>query len=335
MTKIYSMDYLKQKLKTETNPAKVQQLKMLLDEMSEVYPDESELIENPKDIFTSPDKWKSSQIKKKLVLCIQGESFTGKTFQALTASHLTQKHIENDYKNLDEDKRDFFKKKLDEYIPFTPLWVIGTEESTHECLTSSDNYNYFKHADINYVEVLQRGSGLTLIDQMKTYKNFLIALYSLSNEKRGTIVLDSMSSILSAQHEIIRRIVGKLPSLKKEQGIMPKHWFWRNVEQEGIMFFGRISPMNFIFTIKVIKQAKEGDEDIMKVRWHEETNLHLSSVLMRNERIGKEANFRTTIMKCRPNKNLYNKVYRNLTVPALMYNIFTTKEQKKQPIKTK
>lgn len=324
--KNYSIKSLKEKLKSESDAGKKKQLRLLLDEMAEVYPDESEIPNDPKTLFTQPAKWKSKEIKKKLVMGVLGESFSGKTFTTLSASHLTEKHIMNDFKNIQIKQKKKFIEFLSEYIPFTPVWVIGTEKSTHECLTSMDNEEYFEHANINYVEVLERGDGLTLVDHFKTYKNFLIALYSLTNLKQGTVILDSMSGILAAQHEVVRRIIMKVPSLKKEQGVMPRHWFWRNVEQEGIMFYGRMLPVNFLFTVKIIKQHNESGNDIEKVKWHEETNRHLSSVIIKNERIGEKANFRSTIQKCRPNKELYHKVFNNLSLPMFMYNLFLSKK---------
>lgn len=325
--KIHSLENLQRQLKLEKDIGKREQLRLLLDEMSEVYPDESEIPDNPYDLFTVPKQWKSSNMKRKIVLGWLGESFTGKTFSALSASHLTEKHIKNDFKGLNEEQLKYFLQGLKRYIPFTPVWVIGTEVSTYECLTSDDNEEYFEHANINYVEVLQKGSGLTILDQIRTYKNFLIAMYALSNLKRGTVILDSSSGVLSAQHEVVRRIIGKLPSLKKEQGILPRHWFWRNVEREGIMFWGRIMPVNFIFTIKIIMQSIEGNKDLKKIRWWEETDRHLSSILIENKRIGKQANFSSYIEKCRTNTSLYGKTYKNLTLPLFMYNLINAKKR--------
>jgi len=326
--KIVSLQALQRQLKVEKDLGKREQLRILLDEMAEVYPDESEIPKNPYDLFTIPKQWKSSNIKRKVVMGWLGESFTGKTFGALSASHLTPKHIKNDFKGLTDEQIEYFLQGLKRYIPFTPVWVIGTEESTYECLTSDDNEEYFRHANINYVEILQKGTGLTLIDQIKTYKQFLIAMYALSNLKRGTVILDSSSGILSAQHEVVRRIIGKIPTLKKEQGILPRHWFWRNVEREGIMFWGRIMPVNFIFTIKIIMQSKENEKDFEKIRWWEETDRHLASFIVKNKRIGKQANFNSYIDKCRTNTTLYGKTYKNMTMPLFMWNLINAKKRK-------
>jgi len=326
--KTYTIKKLQAELKTEKDLGKREQYRLLLDEMGEVYPDESEIPSNPRDIFITPKQWKSSNMKRKLVMGILGESFTGKTFSACSASHLTEKHIRNDFQGLTAKEIEYFLFQLRRYIPFTPVWVIGTEESTYECLTSDDNEEYFKHADINYIECLEKGSGLTLLDQIRTYKNFLIAIHALSNLKRGTVVLDSSSGVLSAQHEIVRRIIGKLPSLAKSQGILPRHWFWRNVEREGIMYWGRIMPIHFIFTIKIIMQSKETEKDFEKIKWWEETDRHLSSILIKNKRFGKQANFNSTIEKCRINTTLYNKTYKNLTMPLFMWNLVNAKKRK-------
>ncbi len=326
--KTYTLEKLQKQLKFEKNVEKREKLRSILDEMAEVYPEESEIPDDPKTIFTTPKQWKNSKIKRKLVLASLGQSDSGKTTLVNTVSHLTPKHIKNDFKGLNDKQMEFFLQGLKNYIPFTPVWVIGTEESTYECLTSDDNEEYFEHANINYIEVLSKGSGLTLLDQFRTYKNFLIALYALSNLKKGTIILDSSSGVLSAQHEIIRRIIGKLPSLKKEQGILPRHWFWRNVEREGIMYFGRIMPVHFLFTIKVIMQSIEGKKDLEKIRWWEETDRHLSSIIIKNKRIGKQANFNSTIEKCRVNSSLYGKTYKNLTMPLFMWNLINAKKRK-------
>ena len=325
--KIISLKRLQEDLKKEKDLGKREQLRLVMDEMAEVYPDESEIPDDPRTIFTTPKQWKSSKMKRKIVMGILGPSFTGKTFTACSSSHLTEKHIRNDFQGLTAKEIEYFLFQLKRYIPFTPVWVIGTEESTYECLTSDDNEEYFRHANINYIEVLSKGSGLTILDQIRTYKNFLIAIYCLSNLKRGTVILDSSSGILSAQHEIVRRVIGKLPSLAKSQGILPRHWFWRNVEREGIMFWGRIMPVHFLFTIKIIMQSKENGKDFEKIKWWEETDRHLSSVIIKNKRIGKQANFNSTIEKCRINTTLYNKTYKNLTMPLFMWNLINAKKR--------
>lgn len=333
MTKarIYSLDYLSSRLKEEKDPRKREQMRLLLEEMSEVYPEESELIDDPYELFTTPKQWQSRKLRRKLVIGTKGVSFSGKSYEMLSASHLTRKHIENDFKALKSKERDEFCDWLeDNFLPFTPLWVIGTEESTLEILRSFDNEEYFEHADINYVEVLKKGKGMTILDHMATYKNFLIALYSLSNLDRGTIMLDSTSGVLAAQHEIVRKIIGKIPSLKKEQGILPRHWFWRNVEREGMMFYGRIVNAHFMFTAKTIVSSREDGEDYVKVRWYEEADRHLSSIIFNNDRISEtEAKFRTTVEKCRIDSSLYGKSYQNLTMPIFMYNLYLTYKQRK------
>lgn len=325
--KTYSIKSLEAKLKTTVDPEKRRELKLLLDDMAEVYPDESEIPDNPEEIFVMPKQWKDkSKIKRKVVMCIKGQSFSGKTFTALSASHCTEKHIRHDFKGLNEDKLNYFLQGMKRYLPFTPVWVIGTEASTYECLDSDDNEEYFEHADVRYVEVLERGSsGLSLLDHIRTYKNFLIALYSLSNQNRGTIVLDSSSSILTAQHEIVRRVINKIPSLREHQGVPPIKWFWRAVEREGIMYFGRLTPINFIFTIKQVIQSKENEKEFLKTRWWEETDRHLSSIILQNEQIGNSDVFRSIVEKCRPNKTLQNKSYQNLTIPMFMYNLINAK----------
>jgi hypothetical protein len=53
---------------------------------------------------------------------------------------------------------------------------------------------------------------------------------------------------------------------------------------------------------------------------------------MKNARLDKKVGgrpvFNTTIEKCRPNAKLYNKVYKNLTMPKFMYNIFLNSKKK-------
>ena len=321
--KTYSIAKIEEKLREESDLQKRRQLKLILDEMAEVYPDRTEIPDKPEDLYISPKEWKTKKVNNKLVMGVLGESFTGKTFTTLTSSHLTEKHIRHDFSRLPKDKLEGFIDYVKTYIPFTPVWVIGTEESTLECLKSEDNKEYFEHSNIHYVEILEKGtSGTSLLDHMKTYKNFLIALYALSNITRGTIIIDSMSTILSAQHEIVRRIIMGVPELKKEQGILPRHWFWRNAEQEGIMFFGRVIKCNFIYTAKVLQQNRAGGETVEKIRYHEETNKHLSSIILRNKKMDKKATFTSQIEKCRPNIKLYNKVYKNLTLPKFMYNLY-------------
>jgi len=329
--KIYSLDSISKKLMTETDPDKRKQLKLLLEEMAEVYPDENEIPNDPEELFILPKQWKSSEIKKKIVMCIKGHSSSGKTFSSLSASHLTTEHIKNDFKRLPEGDFNYFFSELKKYIPFTPIWVIGTEASTYECLTSDDNEEYFENADIRYIEVskLNKDGGTSLLDKVSIYKNFLKALYALSNEKRGTIVVDSASPILDAQHEIVRRVVMKVPNLKEHQGIPTRHWFWRNNEQEGIMMFARLTPINFIFTIKVVTQSTESEKELEKIKWHEETNRHLSSIIVNNEYVS-NGKFRSTIEKCRPNSRLMGRSYQNLTMPLFMYNLIQEKKKMKK-----
>ena len=329
--KIYSLDYLQNKMKEEKDPLKRAQFRQLLDEMAEVYPDEDELVEDPYSLFKTPKDWQSKKLRRKLVIGTKGVSFSGKSYEMLTASHLTRKHIMHDFKTLSKkEKEDFATWLEDNFVPFTPLWVIGTEESTLEILRSFDNEEYFEHADINYVEVLKKGSGLTILDQMGTYKNFLIALYSLSNLKRGTVILDSTSGVLAAQHEIVRRVIGKLPSLAKSQGILPRHWFWRNVEREGMMFYARIITAHFMFSAKTIISSRINEPDFVKTKWYEEADKHLSSIIFNNDRISEtEAKFRTTVEKCRIDSRLYGKSYQNLTMPIFMYNLYLSYKQRK------
>lgn len=299
--------------------------------MGEVYPNESELIDDPYKLFITPKQWKSKSIKKKLVYGVRGESFSGKSYGLLSTSHLTEKFIRNDFKSMNSKLRDEFIQWLkDNFLPFTPLWVIGTEESTHEILTSFDNEEYFEHANINYVEILQKAEGgLTLLDHINTYKQFLIAIYSLSNITRGSIIVDSATTILNAQHEVVRRVIGKIPTLKKEQGILPRYWFWRNVEQEGMMFYGRIVKAHFFFSVKDIIQHTEDGQDIEKTKWHEETNRHLASIIVKNERQSKtEPIFRSTIEKCRIDSSLYGKTFQSMTMPMFMYNLFLTYKER-------
>lgn len=326
--KIHSLKALESALDSEKDINKREQLKLLLDEMAEVYPDESEIPDDPYKLFYTPNYWKK-KLKKSIVMGIKGHSSHGKTYEALSVSHLTPKYIEHEFKGISNKERENFKKFIDEFYSFTPVWVIGCESSTLECLTSMDNEGYFEHANINYVEVQQKGRGLSLVDHVKTYKNFLIAMYTLSNIKGGTIIIDPISAVLNAQHEIVRRIIMKVPSLKKHQGVPTRHWFWRNTEQEGIMFYGRIVEANFIFTVKVITQHLEGGEDIEKIRWHEETNKHLSSIIVNNDKVPGKNIFRSTIEKCRLNNNLVNRTYENMTLPTFMYNLYLSKKELK------
>jgi len=54
--KIYSLQKLQKQLKTEKDLTRREQLRQVLDEMAEVYPDESEIPSNPREIFTTPTK---------------------------------------------------------------------------------------------------------------------------------------------------------------------------------------------------------------------------------------------------------------------------------------
>lgn len=324
--KTVSLKKMERSLDEEKDPTKREQLRILLDEMGEVYPDEDDIPDDPKKIFTTPQQWKKEQ-PNKLIACIKGRSGSGKTYTGLSSSHLTPKHIQNDFQGISQNQRQKFIEFIKKYIPFTPLWVIGTEQSTYECLKSIDNEEYFEHCNINYIEIQQKGKGLSLLDHIKTYRQFLIAIYALSDQEQGTLMIDTNSGVLSSQHEIVRRVIMKVPQLKKTQGIMPRHWFWRNVEQEGIMYFGRIINMNFIITVKIIDQHLENGEDIEKIKWHEETNKHMSSIIMTNEQIDGKNQYRSKIEKCRTNSRLLNKTYSNLTLPMFMYNLFLSKQE--------
>jgi len=75
-------------------------------------------------------------------------------------------------------------------------------------------------------------------------------------------------------------------------------------------------------------QSVEGGEDIEKIKWWEETDRHLSSIIVKNKRIGKRANFNSTIEKCRINTSLYGKSYKNMTLPLFMWNLINAKKKK-------
>lgn len=320
--RLTSLKLLEEQLHKETDPQRRENMRMLLDEMGEIYPDFSEIPDDPKKLFKPLQELRKNRIIK-VNMSVIGRSSSGKTYFGGTASHCTPKYIDFLFKSISSEIRKEFKEYLSRFIPFTPLWVIGTEESTLDCFDSDDNKEYFKHSDINIVETLVKSKGGTnILNYPETYKNILIALYALANEKQGTILLDSGTTPMNAQHEIMRRIIMKIPSIKREQGINPRHWFWRNVEQEGLNFFLRIVGMNTITTYKIIDQHLENGVDIEKIKWYEEASRHLSSIIIYNEQIKGKKEFMSTIQKCRINSNLDGLKYQNFTMPKFMFKLY-------------
>jgi hypothetical protein len=256
---------------------------------------------------------------------IKGKSSSGKTRLALSLSKCCAGLIE---KEVTKDEAKVLIDLLGSGLlpDVTPIWVLGTEESTQKELYAIESKDYYSNTDIKYVEVCEFTDGK--IDHLKTFNNFMKFMKRFAvNTPKGTIVIDGFSSILYCMHEIIRRDIMSIPEFKKEQGVPAKYWFWRNTNCEIIMLMLRRIPMHKILTYKITKGRETEDEIEWKTRWHEDTNKHLSDTIIENSLIEKNntANFISKFEKCRNKKSLIHKEFSNLNGTKLLYEVFSRK----------
>lgn len=319
-----TQESLGREAKAELNQRKKEKIEKMRDEMQDIYPDLSKL---PKPETFLKDIKKKKNIKLKLMTGIRGETFTGKSYQAFSYGRLIDGIIQNDVKN--KLFRDLLLSKLNFFIPFSPVYILGGEESTEECLYSFDNKDFFSVMDIKYIEVPILD---TKIDPVASYKNLLTKLYSIikyRSKSGGTLVIDPLSTPLEWMHYIMRRKIMKIPEIKPEQGILSRYWWWRNAEMDSLMLLFRKIPMNVICTYKVEEQHYEGSKKpIYKTLWWQRANAHLSSNIITNTKTESKRVFISRIDKCRLNSYVYGLKIRNMVGTKFMLNLLTAKPKK-------
>lgn len=272
------------------------------------------------DIFSKRDD--NKKIHDYELYGIKGRSSSGKTRTALSFAKCVDELI---YKEINKPEAKYVLDLISNgSIPqFSPVYIMGTEESTQKEIYAVSNVDYYSNTDIRFLEINEYTDGL--LDHKKTYNNFLKNLKRfLVNKPKGTLVIDSFSFILYCMHEIIRREVMAIPELKKEQGVPAKYWFWRNTNCEMIMLLLRRLPMHKVLTYKITKGREIEDEIEWKTRWHEDTNYHLSDTVVENtlRELNNEAYFTSKIEKCRNNKSLIHKEFKNLNGSKLIYEMY-------------
>lgn len=287
------------------------------------------VIENPKYDPEFAKKFKSSKdLANKPpnyeLVALTGKSFSGKTRLALSVARVV-KELDTLKQDMAESDANVLYKLLDSNIipAVTPIYVLGTEESTAGELYGRSSANYYESFDIKFIE-LAKFDGSTY-DYIGTYNEFLAALqYFVESKVTGTIVIDSMSPILQAMHYIMRTKIMKISPMAREQGVPARYWFWRNQQMESAMLCLRHLAMHKIVTYKMAKgyQADEDSEVEYKIRWHEDTNYHLSNTRIDME-IGKLGNqFIAKFDKCRNKPMLFNKEFKNLNASKMFLEIY-------------
>jgi len=252
-------------------------------------------------------------------IALTGKSFTGKTRLALSCSKMTKELYKNELEPNEVKEMD---RIFDKIPDASKVYVIGLEESTGDELFSSKNSDYYSNVDIKFKEITEYNGNGAIYDYIETYNNFLKYLKYIQSSglKDITLVIDSMSPILQAMHYILRTKIMKIDPMNKEQGVPQRYWFWRNQQMESIMLLLKSLKMHKILTFKT---AKSDSEDFV-VRWHEETNYHLSktridmSILTQNNK----SIFISTFDKCRNNPSLYGKTFHNLNGCRMFLNIY-------------
>jgi hypothetical protein len=305
--------------------SKEDEKKVLKEEMANVG-----VIEKPEFDPEFAKKFESTQTAKhtnyELVACV-GRSFTGKTRLMCSSARVVAERDTLKYDLVDKDV-DIMLALLDKKVllPPTPIYVIGTEESTADELFGRTSAPYYSNFDIKYLEVAKY-DGATY-DFIGTYNNFLkaIAYFIGKGDIGGTLVIDSMSTIYSALNYILRTKVMKIPALAKEQGVPSRYWFWRNQQMESIMLALRRIKMHKFTSYKMSKGHKENDDEEpeFKIRWVEESNYHLSNtrIDMDLAKQSKENTYSSTFDKCRNKPSLFHTTNYNMNANKMFLEIY-------------
>lgn len=308
-------DYRKRENSTEMSSIGVNENPDILDELG---------VEDIDKMFiSSQEMMKNKSYSNYEFISLTGKSFCGKTRLALS----TSKMIPDLYK-LELDKQDVLKmdKIFNKIPPANKIYVLGLEESTEDELFSSRGIDYYSNVDIKYKEMLAYNGNGSAYDYIETYNNFMrfIKSFQKSEIKDVTLVIDSMTPVLQAMHYILRAKIMKIDPMSKEQGVPQKYWFWRNQQMEGIMLMLKSMKVHKILTYKTAKGFKDDDEQKFIVKWHEETNYHISktrvdlSILSQNNNII----YNSVFDKCRNNPSLYEKTFQNMNGCKMFLNIY-------------
>jgi len=252
-----------------------------------------------------------------------GKTGLGKTRDAMLWGRINMPHIEEDINTLDlpGKKRDHALETFAEALkhqriyPGNPVIVLGTEESTEECVYGDDQWELFAdlvgRKEIRFTEVFREhdsGKNEGFLDYFESFRAFkkALAVVKRANPQTGTVVIDCGSDLLEWQHEIIRRKLMKIPELKKEQGVPPRYWFWRNMEQTKMQMALRRMKCNTVVTWRM---AKDKDGEITdKPRWHDDTSGHKSNNVLHFTGDDPENRFMIRVRKCRQTRRLRKKV---------------------------
>jgi len=274
-----------------------------------------ETIENT---FNRPSKTKRKLRGEKTAS--YGHTGSGKTRYGLSWVRLNPTDVVEDIEmwNLPGEKHDHAIEsfstgfKNDAIIRGDPLIIIGTEISTEECLYGDDQWDMVAdhvEKDILFKEVyrtFESGPEMGEEDPIACLREFnkVWAIILKRQPNRGTIMVDSGTSVLGWRHEYLRRKIMKKAPTEKEQGIPPRYWFWRNTKQESFQLGLRALKANTLVTWKMAKD-KEGDYTELP-RWHDDTSGHLSNNVLFHPLHDKDL-FTTQVKKCRQTRELRMK----------------------------
>jgi hypothetical protein len=283
-------------------------------------------------IFSTPTKTRKT--KKGIVVADAGKPFSGKTRRLLSTVKVSKKGIEEEVPtwNLKSKNEEVVIEtmlsalKSGRLLTGTPLYVVGTEESTEECLYSEDNWEYFA----DYIDEIKLKEIFILRDTDKILEtgvngeesfklfNKIMILFERAaiSGKKYAIGIDNGSTILGWLHEVLRRSIHRKPITAKEQGIPPRHWFYRNTKMESMSLdFKNLNKLTWI----VYKMAKdrEGNTTI-EPKWHEDTSGYLATVYMYSQLIERRKLIITEFRKCRPNFQLVGEWYQWLSANKIM-----------------
>lgn len=250
-----------------------------------------------------------------------GHTGSGKTRYGMSWVRLNPKDVEEDITafNLPSKKHDHAIEtfltafKNQQIIRGDPIYVIGTEISTEECIYGDDNWDLFaEHVDKDILfkevyEVFEKGPEKGELDPIASLRRFNHVWSFLMNlqPETGTVFVDSGTSVLSWRHSYLRRKIMKKAPTEKEQGVPLKYWFWRNEKQESFQLGLRALKANTNVTWKM---AKDSDGDYTdRPRWHDDTSGHLSNNIIFHP-LHEDDMFTGVVRKCRQSRAIRHKI---------------------------
>jgi len=275
-----------------------------------------------------------------------GQTGGGKTRFGILMGRLNKEHVVEDIDALKFSSAvrnkavDRFMEAFDnqEIFQGNPIICLGTEESTEDAIYGEDQWELVADLvgkkQIMYKEVFveyDSGPNQSFIDPFESYRNFVkyFSIVKRSNPLVGTVMVDSGTSKLGWEHNIIRRKVMKIPELQKEQGVPTRYWFWRNEKEEAFQLALRSLKCNTYVTWKEAKD-KEGNY-IDRPKWHDDTSGHLTNHVLRFPIDDEQDRFKALVVKCRRTRRLRMKTIfypTPLKFFGLMIGAFTFKDLK-------